>query len=207
MNENEIKQLWQTQALPAPAPVDDLSGRMKQKMRRFNRDIFWRDIREVAACAVIILWFGADLRHDHSTLRWTGDVILVLSGGYIAAKLLRARRSQRSFLNPDSVREFLAGELDKVERQIRLLRTVFWWYLLPLLCGVCLFFVGTNSDLLTDAIVLPVFFLTYWFIYWINQYAVKKTLLPLKTELEQMLKSVTDLTESESFPDQESSTL
>ena len=204
MNEDELKRLWQKQPVPAEAaaPKMETIKLMKTKMQKLDRTLFWRDARELIACAVIILWFGADfcsgllghsqhpgqhLRHAHSALRLSGDVVLVLSAVWIGVKLLAARRTNRAFLHPSSVRDFLGGELDKVNRQIRLLRTVLWWYLLPLFCGVTLVIIGTNPDLEEDALVIGLMAATFGVIYWANLYAVKKTLLPVKAELEQAL--------------------
>jgi hypothetical protein len=210
MNENELKQLWQKQPVPAPtatpaaAPGRDTIDLMKQKMRKLNRTLFWRDARELIVCAVIIVWFGADLfsgifnrslahffgpqfRHANSTLAQIGDVVLVLSAVLIGAKLLLARRTSRAFLQPSSVREFLGGELEKVNRQIRLLRTVLWWYLLPVFCGVALIFIGADRDVFSDVVVLTSIAASFGVIYWVNLHAVRKTLLPMKVELEEAL--------------------
>lgn len=197
MNEQELKQLWQKQPVPepAPTPTNAMIEQMNQKMRKFNRTLFWRDARELIACVFIIVWFGLNLRHATSTLTQLGDIVLVLSGLFIGANLLAARRSNQAFLNPSSVRDFLGGELDKVNRQIKLLRTVLWWYLLPLFCGVSLFSIGANLDLAIEIPVISTYALTFGLVYWINQYAVRKTLLPLKTELEQTLRSMSQCSE------------
>jgi len=197
MNEQELKQLWQKQPVPEPAPTSTnaMIEQMNQKMRKFNRTLLWRDARELIACVFIIVWFGLNLRHAHSTLTKVGDIVLVLSGLFIGANLLAARRSNRAFRTPTSVRDFLGGELDRVNRQIKLLRTVLWWYLLPLFCGVSLFSIGANLDLVIEIPVLSTYALTFGFVYWINGYAVRKTLLPLKTELEQTLGSISECSE------------
>jgi hypothetical protein len=197
MNEQELKQLWQSQSVPesGPIPQNETVERMKIKTRRFGRTIFWRDARELVACVVISAWAGYGLFHKHSAITHLGDVVLILGCFYIAAKLLTANRLQRAYLNPASVKEFIGGELVKVNQQIRLLQTILWWYLLPIYCGASLVVIGADKGILVDGIDLIVFALTFGFIYWLNQYAVRKSLLPLKAELEQTLKSVPEFSQ------------
>ena len=199
MNDLELKQLWQRQSLPSPPPASDreIIDQMKRKLRRFDRNIFWRDVREIAACLFLIVWFGFGLGHKASALTHLGNIIVMLSCVFIAAKLLAARREQRAFLNPRSVREFLLGETAKVSRQIRLLQTVLWWYLLPILCGAMIAVLGGPHSLVRKMIVLLSFIPIGWFVHWLNQYAARRVLQPLKTELDLTLNSVPEFSEPE----------
>ena len=40
------------------------------------------------------------------------------------------------------MREFCRIELDRLDRQIQLLRSVLWWYIAPCILGVNIMFVG-----------------------------------------------------------------
>ena len=195
MNDLELKLLWQKQALPAHAPVVDASlvENMQKRMKRFDRTLFWRDARELAACGVVAFWFGRSLTSQPSVTTRLGAVVVILSCLFIAWRLISARRSQRSFPARDSVAEFLSVEVAKVSRQIRLLQSVLWWYILPIYVGVALISFGGPAGLMAKAVFMVVLVLSGGFLHWINQYAVRKTLLPLKHELEATLKAVTEL--------------
>jgi CubicO group peptidase (beta-lactamase class C family) len=71
--------------------------------------------------------------------------------------------------------------------QIRLLHSVWWWYLLPLLAGVNLVFAGCNSSVAANLGYAFAVLLLYIFLYWLNQRAVKRKLLPMKAELEALI--------------------
>jgi len=95
--------------------------------------------------------------------------------------------------------------LYKINHQIWLLKNVLWWYLLPPGVGIAIFmgyiaFVVVGRDAISGSIGLILFFsgylifvfFLYWGIYWLNQMAVRKELLPRKQELEQILESLND---------------
>ncbi len=200
MNELDLKQLWQQQTLGFPSRVsnEELVRQMKRKMKRFDRTIFWRDVRETGACVVLIILSGRTLLHRAPVLVHAGNLVIILACLFIAVKLTVARRAQHAWLNPRSVRDFLVGEAAKVERQIHLLQTVLWWYILPLFFGATLAALGsTPGRLFPKLLLLLSFILVGWFIRWLNQYAVRKSLLPLKNELTKSLNSVPEFSEQE----------
>ena len=80
-------------------------------------------------------------------------------------------------------------ELRKVENQIRLLKSVAWWYLLPLFIGVILHNLGGEGGFLSKLLYFAFVLALYGFIYWLNQRAVKTNLLPLKRGLQALLHS------------------
>lgn len=85
----------------------------------------------------------------------------------------------------------LRVELTKVETQIRLLRSVLWWYILPILAGSLVFYFGVNRNVKDRIVTVIVFVAMGWFLEWINKRAVRRYLVPLKTELESLLAMAT----------------
>lgn len=199
MNELELKLIWQKQTIqPVSRLLDDgLVEQMKKKMRRLGRTLFWRDVREIGACALLIAWVGAKFSAKNSWLSSAGGIVVILSCALITLELLRARRAQHAFLNPASVREFLDAEAARVARQIRLLQSVLWWYVAPLFLGMALMVLGDAGTFRGKALALVILFLVGWFIHWLNQYAVRKMLLPLKVELERTLDSMSEFSKPE----------
>lgn len=89
-----------------------------------------------------------------------------------------------------SVIERLQQMIRETETQIHLLRSVLWWYLLP--CAVALFVMVLDSPprnfsssqrLIFVGPMIP-FFLA---IYWLNQWAVRKKLVPRRENLRRAL--------------------
>src|SRR6185369_9150490 len=94
--------------------------------------------------------------------------------------------------------ESLRAELNSVRTQSRLLGSVMWWYLLPLTIGELVFIWGNLR--VTDSaavrvmvpvnIVVTLFVLAVnAFVYWLNQWARSKSLLPMRAQLESLLHS------------------
>lgn len=201
MNDQELKQLWQRQVLAPPAklPDDQLIQAMKQKMSQFGRTIFWRDVREVAACLLVIGLFLPGYFKTTTWLAQTGCLVEVFGAIFIAFRLIYSKRRDDRNLTADSLRGYLLHERRKIETQIRLLSTVLWWYILPLYIGAVMVVFGIGGG---RGMVFKVTFAVFYAvicggIWWLNQYAVKKHLLPLREELDRTLDSVSMKEENE----------
>src|SRR5258706_355770 len=148
MNDDALKKLWREPGFDLPpslASAEQVAS-VRRKARGFGRAIFWRDFREVAACLLIIFWFGAQLFRPHPMEMQLGCWVLILSAIFIASKLLVSKRSVPAADASASIEEVFQLEIRRVDVQIRLLSSVGWWYLLPLLAGVNLFFAGSRAS-------------------------------------------------------------
>jgi hypothetical protein len=190
MNDDKLRELWRQQGPEPVAPISDekLLAKMKTKMHKFDRDIFWREVRELVACVFIVCWFGVTYFTKIPPLARVGCVELVVSAIFIGLILVLAKRPSK---HPAiSVREFVGAEKEKVDRQKRLLKTVLWWYILPIYIGTEIFTFGL-SGVSTFTIVFTVGYgLMCGGICWLNQYAVRKRLAPLSEELGQLLREL-----------------
>ncbi len=192
MNDRELKQLWQRQVITPPVKVPDaqLIAAMKQKMAKFGRDIFWRDVREVAACLILIVLFLPDFFRFTSWLAKGGCLVVVVSAVFIGARLLAAQRIGDRKSAGDTLRGYLLVERLKIERQIHLLRTVLWWYILPLYVGAIMVVFGIGGGMVHKVGFAIFYAIICGGIWWLNQHAVKKHLTPLKAEVEERLKEL-----------------
>jgi len=192
MNDSELKRLWQSQNIVDKQSVgsEQLTEGVRKRMKKLDRALFWRDGRELAACALVIWWFGERRIPNESTLTFVGRVIVVASCLVIAGVLLYGRRGAKSGSSAVSVRESLLRESSKVERQIRMLNSVVWWYLLPLLSGCVLYHWGADPSLAGDVVYLFVCVVIGGVIAWVNRFAVKRTLTPIRTELQRTIESL-----------------
>jgi CubicO group peptidase (beta-lactamase class C family) len=190
MHDDALKKLWQEQQFDAsPAlPDEKQMVAMKRKMKKFDRTISWRDARESLAAIFIIIWFGRAYFKEDALLTKAGCIILVLSSVFICWYPIRKKQRVPKAAPDASMTEALQCELEKVEVQIRLLRSILWWYLLPLMAGALVFHAGTQPSLSSNLGYSAFVVALSVFIYWLNQRAVKKSLLPLKNELETSLR-------------------
>ena len=195
MNDDELKKLWQQQPLRDPAlSAAQLISAMQNKMSQYRRTLLARDVRELSACVIVAVIFGIYFFLNRAPVARLGALITIAGSIFIAWKLLHARRTTPAARSDATVVESLRAELHSVRAQSKLLRSVLWWYLLPLAVGTIVFVWGSLSNNLVFALVFSVAFTLFTlaldvFIYRLNQRAVSQQLLPLEAQLESLLHS------------------
>ena len=203
MTFNELQKNWQSQPGNFTLTIDSdiLLKQVERNKRNFELTVFWRDFIEVVTAIIMFFFFiGAGFK-----LKLWPAFLLALTCLWIAAFMVTDRLIQKR--RQPKVTEILIDciktSLYKVNHQIWLLKNVLWWYLLPLGVGIFVFMsylafavsrngIGVSIGwilLFISGYLIFVFFL-YWGIYWLNQRAVRKDLLPRKQELEQILKNL-----------------
>lgn len=206
MTFNELqKNYWQKDAAAAKLTIDSdmLIREVKRNKGAFEASVFWRDFREVAVAVIMVGVFLHAAAKAKDNMWVAGALVIVaISMLYVAAFFLVDRRLQRKKdpRHTDPLLACIESSLMQVNHQIWLLKNVFWWYLLPPGIGIALFFFVVNWQLYK---VLPAKFvllgcllstlfvvLVFWGVYWLNQYAVRKGLIPRREELEAMLKNL-----------------
>jgi hypothetical protein len=195
MNDDELKKLWQQQPLrdPAPSPAQ-LMFAMQNKTTQLRRTLLARDVRELSACVIVAVIFGIYFFLNRAPVARLGALITIAGSVFIAWKLLHARRTTPPAKPDATLVESLRAELHSVRTQSKLLRSVLWWYLLPLAVGTIVFVWGSLSNNLVFALVFSVAFTLFTlaldvFIYRLNQRAVSQQLLPVERQLESLLRS------------------
>jgi hypothetical protein len=192
MNDEELKQLWQQQRLRDPDPsAAQLAAAMQNKMTLLRRCLNARDIRELAACAFVIIVFGyfAFFLDRREPIARLGDLMVVGSTIFIAWKLGHTRRTTPPAPPGATMVESLRAELKSVSTQSRLLGSVLWWYILPPTVGVLIATWGRPTHLHSKIPVTLVIIAIDALVYWLNQWARSKQLLPAEAQLRALLRS------------------
>lgn len=192
MDIERLKTAWQKRSA---APGDLVSGgnlaaTLEQRVRRLERQVFGRDIVETVAAMIVIIIFGRFAWYMASPVARAGATLTILWGIFVVVHLHRTRGRIRP---PDPSLPMIAycrRALDRVDAQIALLRSVLWWYILPPLISCNLGFAGLAGLGVRSLVYAASSVALGVFVYWLNQRAVKKTLLPLREELELCLRSV-----------------
>lgn len=205
MTFDELQKTWQDSENRSKLTIesDMLLKEVKRNKESFESNIFWRDFREVAVATVMAGVFLYRAFKSEDNIWITGSyVVLAIMCLYVAAFFIIDRRLQRKKQVPhtEPLLGCIESSLMQVEHQIWLLKNVFWLYLLPLGAGIALFFIVVGWSLfktLPAARVLSVCLvsmllvvLVFWRIYWLNQHAVRKELIPRKQELETLLRNL-----------------
>lgn len=167
---DDMKNLWQSQPTEPPTirPED-----LRRKLNKFERRVFWRNLREYAAGAVVIAGFG------HYGWKLHGLLVHIGAGLMIAGTLtvmfeLHRRASVRTVPADLGLSTCIDFHRKSLERQRDALRKVLIWYLLPVVPGLAIFDIGLAinqwkanpvdlhhfvlASLVSPAIVAAVFF-------------------------------------------------
>src|SRR5437899_109439 len=143
MNLDELGQEWRVTNEHAATKEqrDQLIAATCRRVERFWGRILRRDMIETVAAVFVIIFFGLFITRS-DVIASIGAGILVFWGLFIIWKLHRARTVQQPAPLDAPVHEFCRIELDRLDRQIQLQRSVLWWYIAPSTVGVNTFFIG-----------------------------------------------------------------
>ena len=166
--------------------MQEIVRSVKERDRRRLR----RDLREIVIAAVaggggvfagVLVW---------RVEPWAGVAVFfegALAVGvavWLAVALLRRRDRAAG----ESLAEFCRDERRSLETQIRLMRSLPWWYLAPILVGTNLFVAATSeSPGAPLALVFPITVLVVGSAYWLSRRSLRRDLLPLRAELDRCL--------------------
>lgn len=183
MNLENYAQLWQSQV---PPELNADLERVRRDGERLGRQLFRRDLRELLATALVVIGFSAILLLGNGWLTRLGAGLTLVGCGLTFWQLLSARRLARTPADAP-LRAQLQAELRGLDRQIRLLRKVLWWYLLPLLGGAVLVFAGLSGLWWWSlGYALAVLAFGAW-VWWLNQRAWRRKLWPQRQRLAQLI--------------------
>ena len=136
---SDVSELWQSQPTEPPRiSPEDLHG----KVRKFDRTIFWRNIREYAGGVFVVVAFGYYEWKLPALLIRLGSALIIAGTVYVMFQVHR-RASVRPAPADLGLSPCLEFHRQSLERQRDALRGVWSWYLLPLVPGLAVFFMGT----------------------------------------------------------------
>ncbi len=205
--DDELKQAWQSQTSPKRLTLDTalVLNEVRRNEKQFEAMIYARDFREVfVALLMVPVWIVMGVKLS-SLWTWYLTIPTLL---WIAGFMLVDRKRQRERLPApgDDLRRSVERSLAQVEHQIWLLRNVFWWYLLPPGVAVMIWLAHLSWSLAQHrstvgaiagfGVFAAFFLLIGWFIYWLNQFAVRKQLEPRRKELQTLLKGLDETGEA-----------
>ena len=182
----DMKHLWQSQPTEPPRIHPE---ELRKKMNKFERRIFWRNIREYAAGAVVVAIFGYYEWRFHSLLVRLGSGLIIAGTLYVMYQLHQraSTRPAPAHLGLSTCIEFHRKSL---ERQRDALRTVWSWYLLPFVPGLAVLVIGSivnqwvaHRHLVINSFVSPAIMAAFFFVVWkLNRWAAKR----LQTQIDEL---------------------
>jgi hypothetical protein len=187
---DDLEQLWKTQPVEAVVKGEDMRQIIVQKTEKFDRRIRWRNIREYAAALIVVPVFLYYTRIMPNNLARLGCVIVAAGALWIVYYLWRHGTGPVDPLPDQSLESYQRALIAKYDHQIRLLRTVKFWYLLPLYVGLMILNAGLLRML--SASHAPTLFVTvnfvlatvfFAFVWWLNEVRAIRRIKRLRAEV------------------------
>ncbi|ANM31099.1 hypothetical protein ABI59_18240 [Acidobacteria bacterium Mor1] len=198
---DELARLWRDQEVDADTwNTEEILMNVKRKSERFDRTIRRRDAVEAIAGALVIGVFG--------WVSWQTPGIIPKLGALFASgcvvfalwKMYRVQRRNRGAREDLPLTARLKQEISRVEDQIRLLRRVVSWYVLPLAAGGTVWATTATVPVAETSLALAaasigvvlagsvvIFSLVGYMVWKLNQRAVERQLIPYRDELRALL--------------------
>jgi hypothetical protein len=136
--DNNMKQAWQSQTTEG---MRMSVVEVQQHAGRFQRKIWWRNIREYAAAGVVVLFFGYRLMGTADLLVRIGMGLIICGTCYLTWQLHR-RGSSRPLPTQAGLSNFIEFQRRELVRQRDMLTNLWSWYLGPLLPGLVVMIVA-----------------------------------------------------------------
>lgn len=126
--EGDWARVWQ-EGLIAAVDSERVARRIMAQVWQFDQKVFWRNFREYAAGVVLLAVFAGQLVMGHDRI---GALIGIVSIGFVMIYLWWNHRGLRPLDPMADVTTYRLALLARVDDQIRLLRSVAYWYLFPI---------------------------------------------------------------------------
>jgi hypothetical protein len=165
----ELIRMWQENTLPPPPDPSQFARDVAMQVRNFDRRIFWRNFREYAAGALFIAMMMFNVMVPERRLLGVAGIAATL---FVMFFLWWSHRKKEDLDPSSDARSYQAALLARYDHQIRLLRNVKYWYVLPLYSWMLFALSGKPGMRLPYFTLMTAFSL---FVIWLNEgYGVKK---------------------------------
>jgi hypothetical protein len=167
---DDIRNVWQDQPVEnTPMPLEEI----QRRARRFEKRIDRRNLREYVGAAVVIAGFTYYIFKFPSPLMRTGCALIIAGSLFVMVQLYR--RGSPGALPADLAwTDSLEFHRRELVRQRDLLRSVWRWYIGPLVPGLAVFEAGTmpqHSPWWMFLLVALFFLAVFGGIIWLNRRA------------------------------------
>jgi len=185
MNDQFLQGAWQK--MKAPLQIENILSTTISEIDALKKTVRRRNRREIAAAIFLVLFFlpiGFLASNMYSKI---GAFINVLAAIIIIVLLRNKKDKTVADITLPPV-PYLYQHLSYLKKEVKLLSTVIYWYILPLAIGMALFFFGLDHT--TGKLLLHYGMLLFIsvVVYIINKMAVDSILRPLVAKLETLLK-------------------
>ncbi len=187
MEQDRLKTVWQRSDPGTKPDAGADIARIADRLAAFRRQVRWRDYREHAAAIFCVVFFARLAFVLPSAIARVSAVLLAVTAVLAVVKLVRANPGRRQTDRGLAVRPFCEDELRRLDAQIRLLRSVPFWSVGPVLLGANVMFAALSPRLAWTIAYLVVTLVFGAWVCHLNRVAVRNRLMPLREELVRVL--------------------
>ena len=181
---DELRELWCSQPTLKTAGGKDMSVLVQKRTNHFDRIMAARNWIECIAAGAVVAIFGfAAVRAGDALVR-AGCLVIAASAAWIIFFLLWYGQGPRSVDPSLNLSGYTKALADRYDYQIKLLKSVKYWYLLPPYLGLVLETLGTvrakarTGPLSWSDLIWPVIYTAFFAaVWWLNEaYSVRRLL-------------------------------
>src|ERR1035441_113308 len=136
---DDLGEVWRTQNVEHTQMT---INEIREKARKFQRKIYFRNLREYVAIAVVAAFFGYSMGKYPPLMR--AGAGLIIAGVLYVAYQLHRRGSSKTAAADLATASCLDFHRTELERQRDLLRGIWSWYLGPMIPGLALMVVAAG---------------------------------------------------------------
>lgn len=187
----QLKELWNTQEDEAMFAVNQaaLDKKIQTQVTIADRCVkFFEWVSILILSAMAIAMFIVPLIQGNERHQWISGSLYLLAIAFLVARLRRRKRRLKDFDNT------VVGDLDraifKMDYLIQQYRSAVWWFVLPVVLGMCITSFSMNSG---RAIwIWPWVTLSMIYAFWEGRRTINKRLRPKKAELEELRRALAE---------------
>jgi hypothetical protein len=189
--EDELQKLWTSQTPCGSVKGNEMLEIVEKKMRKFDRMIAVRNRLECVAAAAVVIFFTWTAAHTPNVVMKAGSLVVAGGAAWIIFYMLRYGKSKLTVDPSENLAIYTQALVGRYDHQIRLLKSVKYWYLLPMYIGLLIMSAGISIQ--TAEAGIPVWVsligpalctIVFGIIWWLNEVpAVRR----LRTERAQVL--------------------
>lgn len=183
MTLDQARQAWKN-GQPSDAELSARVEAMRTRTATFEANLLRRDWTETAAVVFVVIAFLPGALSMPTVMARAGAWLIIVHALVIAAVLWISRKNQPDLATDRPLVEYLGARRRSVERQIRLLAAVPWWYVAPSFIGQLLIGFGLSPSLLGATPVVAICTLVCGGIVWLNLRAAWYQLPQLRDEIQ-----------------------
>lgn len=167
MTFDQARQAWKN-GQPSDSDLAARVAAMRTQTSTFESNLLRRDWVETAAVVFVVIAFLPGAMSLPTVMARAGAWLIIVHALVIAAVLWISRKTQSDLSTDRPPVDYLDARRRSVERQIRLLATVPWWYVAPSFVGQLLVAFGLRGTLLEAAPFVAICTIVCGVIVWLN---------------------------------------